>query len=104
VSSVRIDASVLGLIPLALSSLEPRREPSLPSVSPHATTAGTYYFILLVENRAFLRCLHGLARARMRLDCPESAAAALRRLVRLDPADRLAARASLTAMETRVES
>jgi hypothetical protein len=53
----------------------------------------------LVENRPFLRCLQGLARALLRRDRREDAAAALRRLVRLDPADHLSARASLAAIE-----
>jgi tetratricopeptide (TPR) repeat protein len=53
----------------------------------------------VVDNRPFLRCLHGYARALMRLDRREAAAAALQRLVRLDPADRLAARTSLAALE-----
>jgi tetratricopeptide (TPR) repeat protein len=53
----------------------------------------------LVENRPFLRCLHGLARALRRRDRREDAAAALRRLVPLDPTDRLSARASLAAIE-----
>ncbi|MBK9037062.1 MAG: cytoplasmic protein [Myxococcales bacterium] len=53
----------------------------------------------LVENRCFLRCLHGLARACLRCDRREAAAAALRRLLRLDPADPLSARAWLAAVE-----
>jgi hypothetical protein len=53
----------------------------------------------LVENRPFLRCLQGLSRALLRRDRREDAAAALRRLVRLDPADHLSARASLAAIE-----
>jgi hypothetical protein len=54
----------------------------------------------LVENRPFLRCLHGLSRALLRRDRREAAAAALRRLLRLDPADHLCARASLAAIES----
>jgi hypothetical protein len=53
----------------------------------------------LVENRPFLRCLHGLSRALLRCDRREDAAAALRRLLRLEPADPLGARARLTAIE-----
>lgn len=53
----------------------------------------------LVENRPFLRCLHGLSRALLRCDRREDAAAALRRLLRLDPADPLGARARLAAIE-----
>jgi hypothetical protein len=53
----------------------------------------------LVENRPFLRCLLGLSRALLRRDRREDAAAALRRLLRLDPADHLRARASLAAIE-----
>jgi hypothetical protein len=52
-----------------------------------------------VENRPFLRCLHGLSRALLRCDRREDAAAALRRLLRLDPADPLGARATLAAIE-----
>lgn len=51
------------------------------------------------HNRPFLRCLQGLARALLRRDRREEAAAALRRLLRLGPADHLGARASLTAVE-----
>lgn len=53
----------------------------------------------LVENRPFLRCVHGLSRALLRLDRREAAAAALRRLLHLDSADGLSARASLAAIE-----
>lgn len=53
----------------------------------------------LVENRPFLRCLHGLSRALLRCDRREDASAALRRLMRLDPADPLGARARLAAIE-----
>ncbi len=53
----------------------------------------------IVANRPFLRCLHGLSRALQRCDRREDAAAALRRLFRLDPADRLGAGAELTAIE-----
>jgi hypothetical protein len=53
----------------------------------------------LVDNRPFLRCLHGLSRALLRRDRREDAAAVLRRLLRLDPADHLCARASLAAVE-----
>ena len=52
-----------------------------------------------VENRPFLRCLHGLSRALLRCDRREDAAAALRRLLRLDPADPLGAGATLDAIE-----
>jgi hypothetical protein len=52
-----------------------------------------------VDNRPFLRCLHGLARALLRRDRREDAAAALRRLLRLDPADHLGAREGLAAIE-----
>lgn len=52
-----------------------------------------------VENRPFLRCLHGLSRALLRRDRREDATAALRRLLRLDPADLLGAGASLAAIE-----
>lgn len=53
----------------------------------------------LVENRPFLRCLQGLSRALLRLDRREAAAAVLWRLLRLDPADHLCARASLAGIE-----
>jgi tetratricopeptide (TPR) repeat protein len=53
----------------------------------------------LVENRPFLRCLHGLSRALLRGDRCEDAAAALRRLLRLDPADPLGAGATLAGIE-----
>ena len=52
----------------------------------------------VIDNRPFLRCLHGLSRALLRLDQREAAAAALQRLLRLDPADRLRARESLAAI------
>lgn len=52
-----------------------------------------------VENRPFLRCLHGLSRALLRCERREDAAAALRRLLRLDPTDPLGAQARLAAME-----
>lgn len=52
-----------------------------------------------VDNRPFLRCLHGLSRALLRLERRDDAAAALRRLLRLDPADQLCAAASLAAIE-----
>jgi hypothetical protein len=54
----------------------------------------------LVKNRPFLRCLLGLARTLLCLDRREDAAAVLRRLLRLDPADHLSARTSLAAVET----
>jgi hypothetical protein len=53
----------------------------------------------LVENRPFLRCLHGLSRALLRCDRREDAAAALRRLLRLEPSDPLGAGARLAAIE-----
>jgi len=53
----------------------------------------------LVENRPFLRCLHGLSRALLCRERREDAAAAFRRLLRLDPADHLCARASVAAIE-----
>jgi hypothetical protein len=53
----------------------------------------------LVDNRPFLRCLHGLSRALLRHDRREDAAATLRRLLRLDPADPLGAGESLAAIE-----
>ncbi len=53
----------------------------------------------LVDNRPFLRCLHGLSRALLRRDRREGAVKALRRLLRLDPGDHLGARASLDAIE-----
>jgi hypothetical protein len=53
----------------------------------------------LVDNRPFLRCLHGLSRALLRLDRREDAAAALRKILRFDPADRLGASATLAAIE-----
>lgn len=53
----------------------------------------------LVDNRPFLRCLNGLSRALLRCDRREDAAAALRRLLRLDPADPLGAGATLDAIE-----
>lgn len=52
-----------------------------------------------MENRPFLRCLHGLSRAFLRCDRSEDAAAALRRLLRLDPVDPLGAGARLAAIE-----
>jgi hypothetical protein len=52
-----------------------------------------------VENRPFLRCLHGFSRALSRRERPQDAAAALRRLLRLDPADPLGAGAGLAAIE-----
>lgn len=52
-----------------------------------------------VENRPFLRCLHGFSRALLRLERPQDAAAVLRRLLRLDPADHLGAGASLASIE-----
>ncbi len=52
-----------------------------------------------VANRPFLRCLHGHSRALLRHDRRETAAAALRRLLRLDPADHLSARTILAAIE-----
>jgi hypothetical protein len=54
---------------------------------------------VFVENRPFLRCLHGLSRALLRFDRREDAAAALRRLLRLDPADPLGAGARLAAID-----
>lgn len=48
---------------------------------------------------ALLRCLHGLSRALLRRERREEAAAALRRLLRLDPADPLGAGVSLAAIE-----
>lgn len=53
----------------------------------------------LVDNRPFLRCLHGLSRALLRRDRREDAAAALRRLVRLDPSDHLGACEGLDAID-----
>ncbi len=52
-----------------------------------------------VENRPFLRCLHGLARALLRDDRRTDAVTVLRRLLRLDPADPLGAGARLAAIE-----
>ena len=52
-----------------------------------------------VENRPFLRCLHGLARALLRDDRRTDAGAVLRRLLRLDPTDPLEAGTTLTAIE-----
>ena len=53
----------------------------------------------LVDNRPFLRCLHGLGRARVRLGQRAAGAEALRRLLRLDPSDPLRARAGLDDLE-----
>ncbi len=53
----------------------------------------------LPDNRPFLRCLHGMARTLVRLGRGDTAAAVFRRLLRLDPADPLAARASLAALD-----
>jgi hypothetical protein len=53
----------------------------------------------LEENRPFLRCLHGLSRALLRCDRREDVATALRRLLRLEPADPLGAGATLAAIE-----
>lgn len=52
-----------------------------------------------VENRPFLRCLYGLSRALLRCERREDAAAALRRLLRLDPTDPLGAGARLAAIK-----
>ncbi len=52
-----------------------------------------------VENRPFLRCLHGQSRALLRSHRREDAACALRRLLRLDPSDPLDARSDLAAIE-----
>jgi len=53
----------------------------------------------LLDNRPFLRCLHGMGRALWRLAQPDAAAEVFRRLLRLDPADHLLARANLAAIE-----
>ncbi len=53
----------------------------------------------IVENRPFLRCLHGLSRALLCCERREDAAAALRRLLLLDPIDPLGAGATLVAIE-----
>jgi hypothetical protein len=53
----------------------------------------------LVENRPFLRCLHGLSRALLRCDRSKDAAAALRRILRLEPSDPVGAGATLAAIE-----
>jgi hypothetical protein len=160
VSTVRIDASVLGLVPLALhredapyddagadllleaqdcidarsyaeadellhkvlaldlrqldahALLGERNLSSWPTLALHhfelgvaigsLTVGADFDGVLpwgLVDNRPFLRCLHGLARAFLRRDRREDAAAALRRLLRLDPADPLGAGASVAAIE-----
>jgi hypothetical protein len=53
----------------------------------------------LLDNRPFLRCLHGTGRALFRLGQRDAAAAAFRRLLHVDPADDLRARESLAAVE-----
>jgi hypothetical protein len=53
----------------------------------------------LPDNRPFLRCLHGMARTLVRLGRGDTAAAVFRRLLRLDPADPLSARAGLAALD-----
>jgi hypothetical protein len=53
----------------------------------------------LLDNRPFLRCLHGMGRALFRLRQRDAAAEVFRRLLRLDPADHLLARAHLAAVE-----
>jgi len=53
----------------------------------------------LPDNRPFLRCLHGMASALVRLRRRDAAAGPFRRLLRLDPADALSARASLAALD-----
>ncbi|MEO7331647.1 MAG: hypothetical protein ABI193_23940 [Minicystis sp.] len=53
----------------------------------------------LLDNRPFLRCLQGMARALHRLGRADAAAGALRRLLRLDLSDPLSIRANLTAVE-----
>lgn len=53
----------------------------------------------LPDNRPFLRCLHGMGRALLRLGQRDAATEAFRRLLRLDPADHLLARESLAAVE-----
>lgn len=53
----------------------------------------------IVDNRPFLRCLHGLSRALLRRDRPADAIAALRRLLRLDPTDPLGARETLAGID-----
>jgi hypothetical protein len=51
------------------------------------------------DNRAFLRCLQGMARALVRLHRRDEAADTLRRLLRLDPSDSLGARDHIAAIE-----
>jgi hypothetical protein len=53
----------------------------------------------LLDNRPFLRCLHGMGHALLRLGQRDAAAEVFRRLLRLDPADHLLARANLAAVE-----
>ncbi len=53
----------------------------------------------LADNRPFLRCLHGMGRVLWRLAQPAAAAEVFRRLLRLDPADHLRARANLVTVE-----
>ena len=53
----------------------------------------------LVDNRPFLRCLHGLGLARWRLGACEQAAAVFRRMLWLNPSDNQGARFNLAAIE-----
>ncbi len=53
----------------------------------------------LLDNRPFLRCLHGMACALHRLGRGDAAAGVFRRLLHLDPADHLCAREGLAAIE-----
>ncbi|MBK6685964.1 MAG: hypothetical protein IPG45_15935 [Deltaproteobacteria bacterium] len=66
------------------------------SVAPHFDGVLPFSF---AENRPFLRCLDGLARALERSRRREEAVFALRRLLRLDPADSLGAGARLAAIQ-----
>ena len=75
---------------------------ALEQVLPRGITAaleGTHVVLRRSEETKSQKALHGLSRALLRCDRREDAAAALRRLLRLDPADPLGARASLAAIE-----
>ena len=53
----------------------------------------------LVDNRPFLRCLHGLGISSWRLGAREQAAAVFRRMLWLNPDDNQGARFNLAAVE-----
>lgn len=57
----------------------------------------------IVENRAYLRCLHGYALALWKLGRFDHAAEAMRRLLRINPTDNQGARFCLPEIERRIE-